>query len=316
MSNLIIEIQIQDLSELSQRLDSYLAQKYPDYSREFLKNAIKSGEILLNGEKVKAKTLLKIGDEIKGAIKQEEKTSDKPQDLDLDVVYFDEDLIVINKAAGLVCHPAAGNADKTLLNALLHHFPKTANLPRAGIIHRLDKDTTGLLVVAHSLKAHTHLIRQLQERTMGREYLALVLGEPTTGGRVNLAIGRHPKLLKMAIRPDGREAITHYRIEERFSGLTLLRVKLETGRTHQIRVHMADLKYPLVGDKLYGTNNVPKNLSETAKAAIRNFPRQALHAQKLSLIHPTSQELISFEAEIPEDFKKLLLAVRSENKFL
>ena len=310
MSDFIIQIQIQDLSETNQRLDSYLAKNFPDYSREVFKAALKNGLIRLNGELAKAKTLLKIGDQINGVIKQEEKTADQAQDLALEVIYSDEDLIVINKPAGLVCHPAAGNADKTLLNALLYHFPKTANLPRAGIIHRLDKDTTGLLVVAHSLKAHTHLIRQLQERTMGREYLALVLGEPTAGGTVNLAIGRHPKLLKMAIRPDGREAITHYRIEERFSGLTLLRVKLETGRTHQIRVHMAELKYPLVGDSLYGTKNLPKNLSETAKTAIKNFPRQALHAQKLSLIHPTSQEIISFKAELPEDLKNLIETIR------
>lgn len=296
------------------RADQILAAAFPEYSRARWQAALKAHSILVNQRPAKPKQALFAGDVISGGIEEEQQTQDLPQDLPLEVVFADEDIIVINKVAGMVVHPAVGNADGTLLNAVLHHFPATVQLPRAGIVHRLDKDTSGLMVVAHSLRAHTHLVRQLQEREMGREYLALVHRYVTAGATIDQPIGRHASdRLKMAVRSDGREAITHYRIEERLGDFTLLRVKLETGRTHQIRVHLSENRFPLVGDTLYGGRLIPsKQTAEAAREAVMRFPRQALHAQKLALLHPATEEWLEFECELPSDMQDLLAVLRAQ----
>lgn len=302
-------------AESGLRADQILAAAFSEYSRARWQSALKAGTVLVNGQAAKPKQTLFAGDLIGGAIEIEQQLQDQAQNLPLDIVFADEDIIVINKAAGMVVHPAAGNADGTLLNALLHHFPATAQLPRAGIVHRLDKDTSGLMVVAHSLRAHTHLVEQLQSREMGREYLALVHRYVTAGATIEQPIGRHAHdRLKMAVRPDGREAITHYWVEERFGDFTLLRVKLETGRTHQIRVHLSENRFPLVGDNLYGGRLKPnKNTAEAAREAIMHFPRQALHAQKLALYHPADDEPLEFESELPTDMMQLLHTLRQHS---
>jgi len=210
-----------------------------------------------------------------------------------------------------VAHPAAGNRDGTLVNALLHHYPELAILPRAGLVHRLDKDTTGLLVVARSLRAHTALVEQLQARRIERDYLAVVNGAPVAGGAVDAPVGRHPvDRQRMAVTPGGKPAITHYRVLRRFRAHTLLRVKLETGRTHQIRVHMAHIRLPLLGDPVYGGRpRLPPGASPRCIAAIQNFRRQALHAERLALTHPVTGERLEWRAEIPEDLAELLAAL-------
>jgi 23S rRNA pseudouridine1911/1915/1917 synthase len=235
-----------------------------------------------------------------------------PQDIPLDIRYQDDQLLVINKPAGLVVHPAAGNPDGTLQNALLHYDPALASLPRAGIVHRLDKDTSGLMVVARSLAAHKSLVEQLQARSVHREYLALVQGQVTAGGSVDAPVGRHPRdRLRMAVVPSGKPALTHYRVLERFPAHTLLLVRLETGRTHQIRVHMASIHHPLVGDPLYGGRaRVPRGASDGLRDALSDFRRQALHARRLELRHPATGEAVAWEAEMPADFAGLLDALR------
>lgn len=302
-------------SDHGMRLDMLLAALYPEASRSRWQDSIKRGEVRCNGEKVKAKYSIVAGDIVNGNIALQNDEVHKPQAIELDIRYRDDDIIIINKPAGLVVHPAAGNRDGTLLNALLHHFPSTAELPRAGIVHRLDKDTSGLMVVAHSVRAHTSLVNQLQTRSMGRTYLALVHRYVTAGGDIDEPIGRHHReRVKMAVRSDGKAAITHYRIEERFEDLTLLRVNLETGRTHQIRVHMAHLHHPLVGDTVYaGKPQLPKNIDEAQRQAIANFPRQALHACELRLTHPGTNEAMSFEAELPADMAELLNVLRTHS---
>ena len=298
------------------RLDQYLAQHYGDISRARLQQAIKSGAITLNDRVAKPKDAVFPGDHIRGHITLEEETQALPEDIALNIVFADDDIIVIDKAAGLVVHPAVGNPRGTVLNALLHHFPQTRQLPRAGIVHRLDKDTSGLMVVARSLRAHTSLVRQLQEHSMQRTYLALVHRYVTAGNTIDLPMARHPKeRTKMAVRPDGKDAITHYRIEERFGEITLLRVQLETGRTHQIRVHMAEIHHPLVGDPVYGNKTLlPKGLDDHIRDAISHFPRQALHATELALEHPHSGEEMVFSSPLPTDIAELLDILRNSQK--
>ncbi|SUO94187.1 23S rRNA pseudouridine(1911/1915/1917) synthase RluD [Suttonella ornithocola] len=304
-----------DTSEAGLRIDQVLSNRFPEHSRGRWQAAIKNGDILLNGEKTKSKSTVFPSDTITGTLNIMIQTENQAQAIALDILYQDEDIIVLNKPAGLVVHPAAGNPDGTLLNALLHHFPENANLPRAGIVHRLDKDTSGVMVVAHSLTAHTHLIQQLQTRTMGREYLALVHRYVTAGDTIDAPIGRHPKeRLKMAITANGKPAITHYRIEERFDETTLIRVKLETGRTHQIRVHLSEHHYPLVGDSLYHPGYIPsKTIPEPARTALKTFPRQALHAETLRLHHPNDHTLKTFSAPLPEDMQNLLETLRQSS---
>ncbi len=294
------------------RLDQFLAQTYPDYSRSRWQQWIVAGAVLINKAASNAKYKLREGDHIAIDVTIEEQVLDKPQAIALDIIHADKDIIVLNKPAGLVVHPAAGNRDSTLLNALLHYAPELAEVPRAGIVHRLDKDTSGLLMVARNLKSHTRLVRQLQAREIHREYLAIARGKLIAGATVHAPIGRHPKeRVKMAVIHSGKPAVTHYRIAERFAHYTLLQVQLETGRTHQIRVHLAHVKHPLLGDQTYGGRlQLPAGSDATLNEAIKKFKRQALHAYKLGLEHPGTREYIEFEVQPPQDFLSLLEILR------
>ncbi|WAR44811.1 23S rRNA pseudouridine(1911/1915/1917) synthase RluD [Methylomonas rapida] len=290
------------------RLDQCLAEMFPDYSRSKLQTWIKAGRVLVDGEPMKGRDKLDGGEEIELDAEAEQVVEYDAEDIPLDIVYEDDALLIVNKPAGLVVHPAVGNWTGTLVNALLNHAPSLDTLPRAGIVHRIDKDTSGLLMVAKTLQAHSSLIEQLQERTINREYLALVKGWMTAGGTVDEPIGRHPVDRKRnAVRRDGKEAVTHYRLEQRFKRHTLIRVKLETGRTHQIRVHMAHIHYPLVGDQVYGGRfQMPADCTPALAEALRNFKRQALHAAKLGLDHPETGEYCEWEQPMPEDMQNLI----------
>ncbi len=297
------------------RLDQCLAEMFPDYSRSKLQIWIKSGRVKVDGLERKGREKMDGGEEIELDAEAEVVLDSDPEDIPLDIVYEDDALLIVNKPAGLVVHPAVGNWHGTLVNALLNHEPNLNILPRAGIVHRIDKDTTGLLMVAKTLQAHNSLVEQLQERSINREYLALVKGWMTAGGTVDEPIGRHPVDRKRnAVRRDGKEAVTHYRLEQRFKRHTLIRVKLETGRTHQIRVHMTHINYPLVGDQVYGGRfQMPADCSPALAKALRNFKRQALHATKLGLEHPESGEYCEWEQPMPEDMRNLL-ALLAENE--
>jgi 23S rRNA pseudouridine1911/1915/1917 synthase len=294
------------------RLDQALAELFPSYSRSRLQQWIKAGEVLLNQQPVIARYRVAGGEHVEIDAQLQLETEARPQAIGLDVRFQDEHLLVLNKAAGLVVHPAAGNPDGTLQNALLHYDPQLAALPRAGIVHRLDKDTSGLMVVARSLGAHRSLVAQLQARTVQREYLALVQSVLAAGGTVDAPIGRHPRdRLRMAVVESGKPAVTHYRVVERFAAHTLLRASLETGRTHQIRVHMAHIRCPLVGDPLYGgRQKLPRGASAQLRQALSAFRRQALHAARLQLLHPATGETVSWEAELPNDFSSLIDVLR------
>lgn len=297
-----------------QRLDQVLADLFPDYSRSRLQQWIRGGAVSVDGALRKGKDRVLGGEQIVIAAELEEDTGVQAQDIALDVIYEDRDLLVIDKPAGLVVHPAAGNPDGTLQNALLHYDPQLATVPRAGIVHRLDKDTSGLLVVARNLTAHQSLVAQLQARSVKREYLALVWGLLVAGGSVDAPIGRHNTDRKrMAVTSFGKPAVTHYRIEERFRAHTLLRVNLETGRTHQIRVHMASLRHPLLGDPVYGGRpRPPAGMSAVARAAVLGFKRQALHATRLSLCHPVSGDVLEWHSPLPDDMVELIRALEDD----
>ena len=298
------------------RLDQGAAQLFPDFSRSRLQGWIKSGQLRVDGEQKAPKAKLLGGELLEVNAVVEENEAWEPQAIGMDIVYEDEDILVINKPAGLVVHPAAGHADGTLLNAILHHAPSVAALPRAGIVHRLDKDTTGLMVVAKTLRAHKCLVEQLQDRSMGHEYEAVVLGVMTGGGTVDEPIGRHgTQRIKMSVSHSGKPAITNYTIIKRFREHTHLRIKLETGRTHQIRVHMAHIRYPIVGDPLYGGRlRLPKAAQPELVDLLREFKRQALHAKKLALIHPASEELLQWECELPQDMQQLLQLLKADTE--
>lgn len=299
--------------ELSdRRLDQAAAELMPEHSRSRLQGWIKSGALTVDGKVCKPRDKVMMGDALKLDAEPEAQVSWEAEAINLDIVYEDEHLLVINKPAGLVVHPAAGHADGTLVNALLNYAPEVENLPRAGIVHRLDKDTSGIMVVARSLIAHTSLVDQLQTRAMGREYEAVIVGTLTGGATVDAPIGRHPQeRKKMAVVPAGKPAVTHYRLAERFAAHTHIRCTLESGRTHQIRVHMAHVKHPLVGDPQYGGRlRLPKGTTEELRAALAAFQRQALHARKLTLEHPQTGETLSLEVPMPQDMVDLLAALR------
>jgi 23S rRNA pseudouridine1911/1915/1917 synthase len=300
-----------------QRLDVALQQMLPEHSRSRLQAWIKEGLVLLNDVLPTAKTKVWGGEKVSITPPEDPKESAfKPENIALDIIYEDDDLLVINKPAGLVVHPAAGNWNGTLLNALLYYSPKLAEIPRCGIVHRLDKDTSGLLVVAKTLEAQTSLVRQLQARTVKREYRTIVWGQLWRNGKVEQPIGRHPHArTKMAVTRTGKPAITHYEILERFGTNTYLRCNLETGRTHQIRVHMQFLKAPMVGDPLYGIGNIipHKLMTGVLRDAIDHFDRQALHAIKLGLIHPKTNKPMEWQIELADDMKELLEAMRHED---
>jgi len=296
------------------RFDQVLADLFPDYSRSRLSAWIKSGAARLNGEEVLPRHIVRGGEAVELTVRMEREIGAAGEDIPLDIRYEDDDVIVVNKPPGLVVHPGAGNPDGTLQNALLHHDPGLAEIPRGGIVHRLDKDTSGLMVVARTLRAHTALVEQLSERDVHRQYLAVVYGKMVSGGRVDAPIGRHPRdRLKQAVREDGREAVTHYRVRERFRALTLVECRLETGRTHQIRVHMAHARHPLVGDAQYGGGlRQPKGASPALAEALRGFRRQALHAERLEFAHPADGRTIAVEAEVPADMAALIGALRED----
>ncbi|WP_445363142.1 23S rRNA pseudouridine(1911/1915/1917) synthase RluD [Microbulbifer sp. ANSA003] len=314
IEHLKLDIQV-PANMAGRRLDQAAAELIPDFSRARLQSWIKGGQLTLNGAPAKAKEKLFGGELIQLRAELEPQGSWAAQDLDLNIMYEDDCLMVVNKPAGLVVHPAAGNPDGTLLNGLLYHNPAQELIPRAGIVHRLDKDTSGLMVVAKTLAAQTHLVDQLKQRTVSRQYDALVQGYITTAGRVDAPIGRHRQnRLKMAVLDfGGKEAITHYRVQERYSAYTLLRCKLETGRTHQIRVHMAHIRHPLVGDPLYGGRpKLPPEASADLVEALQSFPRQALHAAELALVHPTSGQDVHWCAPMPADMQALLDQLRAD----
>ncbi len=298
------------------RLDQALAEVFPDYSRSRLKQWLEAGSILVDGQKHRPKDKIWGGEKVVLDVVLEPPREYVAQAIPLDIVYEDEQLLVINKPAGLVVHPGSGNPDGTMLNALLHHVPALENIPRAGIVHRLDKETTGLLVVAKTLPAQTALVEQLQERAFEREYDAISVGKMTAGGRIEAPIGRHPvDRTRMAVMSSGKEAVTHYRVAERFCGHVHIKVKLETGRTHQIRVHMSHRQYPLVGDPAYGGRlRFPRGCSDELRQVLRAFKRQALHASRLGLIHPETGEYIEWRAELPDDIEQLMTALRLDAK--
>ncbi|TDJ33416.1 MAG: 23S rRNA pseudouridine(1911/1915/1917) synthase RluD [Gammaproteobacteria bacterium] len=296
------------------RLDLVLADMFPQFSRSRLQAWLREGSILLDGATVKPRRRVLGGETVVVDVALPDVMTDVAEALALDVVFEDPDLLVINKPAGLVVHPAAGNRSGTLLNGLLYHAPDLAALPRAGIVHRLDKDTTGLLVVARTLEAHKSLVEQLQARSVRREYDAIVQGCPVAGGTVDEPIGRHPKERKrMAVVAAGKPAVTRYRIRARFRSQSHLRVRLETGRTHQIRVHMAHIGHPLVGDRTYGGRpRVPAGADAELLKALQGFPRQALHAGALELEHPRSGERVSWTAPLPDDMRRLIELLKKD----
>jgi 23S rRNA pseudouridine1911/1915/1917 synthase len=297
------------------RLDQAAAQLFPDFSRERLKQWIQEGTLTLNGAQAKPKDKVLGGEAIAVAVEVQAETNAEPENIALDIVHEDDDLLIINKPVGLVVHPGAGNSTGTLVNALLFHRPEQVQLPRAGIVHRLDKDTSGLMVVAKTLPAHADLVDQLADKRVYREYEAVVYGNMTAGGTVDAPIDRHRHdRVRMAVVATGRAAVSHYRVLKRFTHHTHVRVLLETGRTHQIRVHMSHIGHPLVGDPVYARLRFPKGASEQLTDTLKLFQRQALHARRLGLVHPSSGEQCLWEAELPADMQALLQALQTDQE--
>ncbi len=290
------------------RLDQALNNLLPDYSRGKIQDWIKSGFICLNNQSCKSKQRVYCGDLIDLDIPRVAKLSDRPEMIEFEILHQDDDILIINKPASLVVHPAAGHETGTLVNGLLNLDASLEQLPRAGIVHRLDKDTTGIMVVARSLSAHSSLVDQLQQRKVKREYIALTQGIVTAGRTIETGIARHPvERKKMSVQARGKLAITHFQVARKFPHHSLINVQLETGRTHQIRVHLAHIHYPLLGDPLYGgRQRIPAGITPALAGHIRAFKRQALHARALSFDHPASKQWCSFEAKIPDDFQQLL----------
>jgi len=291
-----------------QRLDVALSEMLPDYSRSKITAWIKSGEALINHKPFKPKDKVNGSEMVELTISQKQNNDWVGEDIPLNVIFEDDDIIVLNKAVGLVTHPGAGNWSGTLANALLHYDPKLATLDRAGIVHRLDKNTSGLMVVSRNEKSQKYLVEQLQKHSVSREYSAIVYGHMVAGGTIDEPIGRDTKdRVKQAVSSHGKEAVTHYRVIDRYQNHTHIKAILETGRTHQIRVHLSHIGYPLMGDPMYGCKfRFPKKADVILKEAIVNFKRQALHARKLTLTHPISGELMSWKAPLPEDMLALL----------
>ncbi len=296
------------------RLDQALARALPQYSRARLQGWMESGAVLVDGRRPRAKDKVLGGEQVEVMARLEADRRVAPQAQPLAVVHQDRALLVINKPAGMVVHPGAGNRSHTLQNALLALDPKLAVVPRAGLVHRLDKDTSGLLVVARTPEAHARLVAALAEREVGRAYLAICSGAMTGGGTVDAPIGRHrAQRTRMAVRSDGREAVTHYRIVKRYRAHTLVRVQLETGRTHQIRVHLAHIGYPIVGDPVYaGRRRLPAGCTRALSEALSSFPRQALHAARLALTHPMTGKQLEWEAPVPDDMARLMGALEDD----
>ncbi len=308
----LIQQQLKVKAEYSgSRLDQALHGLMPDYSRSKIQEWIQQGFINLNRQTCKPKQRVYDGDLIDLDIPYVAKLADKAENIEFEILHRDDEFFVINKPANLVVHPAAGHDSGTLVNGLLNIDPALEQLPRAGIVHRLDKDTTGVMVVARTLKAHASLVDQLQRRTVKREYIAITQGVVTAGRTIETEIARHPQnRKKMSVQKHGKTAITHFQVARKFAHHSLINVQLETGRTHQIRVHMAHINYPLLGDPVYGGRpRLPAKITPELASQLKNFKRQALHARRLSFILPGSDQLCSFEAAIPQDFQTVLDAI-------
>lgn len=305
-----------DETYLGQRIDQVAATIWSDFSREKLKQWLKEGHLLVNGNSVKPKYKCEGFELLTLEVDLEAQTRSLPEDIPLDIVYEDDDIIVVNKPVGMVVHPGAGNSSGTLVNALLHHYPKSAELTRAGLVHRIDKDTSGLLVVAKNLEAQFSLSKQLAKKTVYRVYDLIVYGNVIAGGTVDEPIKRHPvDRVKMAVLPGGKDAVTHYNVKERFQHFTRIQARLETGRTHQIRVHFSYIGFGLVGDPVYMPRvRVPAGATELLDETLRGFRRQALHAAELGLKHPRTGEEMLFKAPWPADLATLVDVLRTENK--
>lgn len=305
-----------DESYLGQRIDQVAALIWSDFSREKLKQWLKEGHLLVNGNSVKPKYKCEGFELLTLEVELEAQTRSLPEDIPLDIVYEDDDIIVVNKPVGMVVHPGAGNSSGTLVNALLHHYPKSSELTRAGLVHRIDKDTSGLLVVAKNLEAQFSLSKQLAKKSVYRVYDLIVYGNVIAGGTVDEPIKRHPvDRVKMAVLPGGKDAVTHYNVKERFQHFTRIQARLETGRTHQIRVHFSYIGFGLVGDPVYMPRvRVPAGASELLDETLRGFRRQALHAAELGLKHPRTGEEMLFKAPWPADLATLVDVLRTENK--
>jgi 23S rRNA pseudouridine1911/1915/1917 synthase len=299
------------------RLDQVLAHLSPQHSRSRLQGWIRRGYVKVDGEILRQRDSVVLGQTIKIEAEYEIQDEWEKQEIPINIIHEDEEILIINKPAGLVVHPGAGNPGHTLLNALLYHYPQLERVPRAGIVQRLDKDTSGLMVIALTPSTHTHLVEQLKQRLVKRQYEAIVHGVMTAGGTVNAPIARHHiQRKRMAVKESGKQAITHYRVITKFAAHTHVQCQLESGRTHQIRVHMAHIHYPVVGDPVYGgRKRLPKNSSESLKQKIAEFSRQALHACELGLCHPQTGEAMIFSAPLPEDFKTLLDALKNERRY-
>jgi 23S rRNA pseudouridine1911/1915/1917 synthase len=298
------------------RFDQALAEMFPEFSRSRLAEWIKSGAALLDGAQVRPRDPVHDGQQVTLTVERHVETDAEPEAIPLAILYEDADVLVIDKPAGLVVHPGAGNPRGTLVNALLHFDPRLAELPRAGIVHRLDKDTSGVMVVARSLRAHSALVEQLSERGVHRQYVAVVVGPMIAGGTVRAPIGRHPTdRVRQAVVAEGqgRDAVTHYRVRERFRAHTVVECRLETGRTHQIRVHMAYVKHPIVGDPLYGGSfKLPRAATPELTEALRTFRRQALHAERLAFKHPVEGREVECQAPVPADMLALMATLRED----
>lgn len=304
-----------DESYLGQRIDQVAALIWSDFSREKLKQWLKDGHLLVNGNTVKPKYKCEGNELLSLNVELEAQTNSQPENIPLDIVYEDDDILVINKPVGMVVHPGAGNITGTMVNALLFHYPKSAELSRAGLVHRIDKDTSGLLVVAKNLEAQFDLSKQLANKSVYRIYDVVVYGNIIAGGTIDEPIKRHPvDRVKMTVLPGGKDAVTHYNVKERFQHFTRVQARLETGRTHQIRVHFSYIGHGLIGDPVYMPRvRVPAGASELLNETLRGFKRQALHAAKLGLVHPRTKQDMMFEAPWPEDFSQLVDVLRSEN---
>lgn len=314
-THLSLQFQL-DETYLGQRIDQVAAMVWSDFSREKLKQWLKDGHLLVNGQVVKPKYKCEGFETLSLNVELEVQTKSQPEDIPLNIVYEDDDIIVINKPVGMVVHPGAGNMTGTLVNALLHHYPKSAELARAGLVHRIDKDTSGLLVVAKNLEAQFSLSKQLAKKTVYRVYDLIVYGNIIAGGTIDEPIKRHPvDRVKMTVLPGGKDAVTHYNVKERFQHFTRVQARLETGRTHQIRVHFSYIGHGLVGDQVYVPRvRLPAGSSQILEDMLRGFKRQALHAAQLGLVHPRSGEDMMFSAPWPDDFTQLVEVLRSENK--
>ncbi len=298
------------------RLDRALAEMFPDVTRSQLQQWIEAGRVRVDGASARKRDKVKGGESVELDAPLAAVVDWKAQDIRLEIVHEDDDIVVVNKPPGLVVHPGAGNPVGTLLNALLHHAPRLKQLPRAGIVHRLDKDTSGLLVVAKTERARQSLIQQLQDKTVGREYVAIVNGVMISGGTVDVPIGRHrTDRTRMAVTSAGKPAVSHYRVLKRYRAHSLVQVTLESGRTHQIRVHMAHLKFPVVGDPAYGGRlRIPKEAGEKLATLLHDFKRQALHAMKLTAVHPVTGETMQWSASVPDDMSRLMQELARDAK--